>query len=248
MNSALILIPIILLICISSIVGIYFKVQENNNQAIKEAADKAKAEADAAELEAKAAEKKAAETLLLKEKAEADEAERKAKAESDLAASKVDIRYDVGERGGPVESDLVCNPGSFVTEVYGGNTEFLDILGVKCSNDEDLGKVGGNPNRGTNPYSLKSDLGFTKLQASRPNGEYGLRHLSMFNDGIKILDNPDEPNRLIGYNMGQPYFTMDCKNPENGGANGKIVGFKLGHGDAIESIQLVCEKRELPSA
>lgn len=173
------------------------------------------------------------------EKQTADEAE---KAEEDrlqaIEDSKVTTRYDVGTRDGPAQSNLVCPEGAFITDVYGKSTEFLDNFGAKCSDGTDLGAAGSG--RGE-PYTITSDSGFSKIQASNPTSGWGLRTVSFFNEGVKLNENP------LGYTQGGELYFTDCKNTETGGAaSGKIVGFKLGHGDAIERIQLVCEKKELP--
>jgi hypothetical protein len=74
---------------------------------------------------------------------------------------------------------LVCPPGSYVTDFYGGASEYIDSIGIKCSNGEDLGSYGGN---GGTYFESKSKYGFNKIKI-QTNSEY-VNGLKFYNQSV----------------------------------------------------------------
>jgi hypothetical protein len=122
-----------------------------------------------------------------------------------------------GNGGGPHE--LICPEGSFVKEFYGASGSLIDRIGVKCSNNSDLGSHGG---KGGSPFSVVSDDGFNKLQVKS----------GALVDNIKFFANNVEKGARGG-GGGDPH-ELNC--------DGKIMGLKVRSGDLLDRIGVVCGK------
>ena len=128
-----------------------------------------------------------------------------------------------GDGGQPHE--LICPEGSFVNEFYGGFGAYIDRIGVKCSNGNDLGTRGSDA-KVDNIFSTQATKGFNKIQVKSGDN---VDNLNFFSNNINFGS--------VGGKGGKGPHDLNC-------GNGKIMGLKLRSGDRIDRIQLVCGKEQ----
>lgn len=128
----------------------------------------------------------------------------------------------VGGSGGSPVPARTCSSG-YVTEIYGGAGQFVDRVGMKCSNGQDLGTMGGG---GGAAYSFKNPRGFSGMD-TRSGGAV---------DAIKPLDTNGQSLGEAGGNGGNP-GSLRCPQGQ------RIVGFAGRSGAYTDALQVSCAVR-----
>jgi hypothetical protein len=125
---------------------------------------------------------------------------------------------DIKGGGGGTAYDLVCPPGSYVTNFYGKSGSVVDRIGIKCSDGRDIGSYGGG---GGSDFSSTSSNGFDRLSV-RTGG---------------VVDQVQFWNKNINYGIrggwGGTFYDLKCD-------KGKIMGLKLRSGSVVDAIGVVC--------
>lgn len=123
----------------------------------------------------------------------------------------------------PLNQNLVCPAGSYVSGFYGFGGQSLDQMGVVCSNGQNLGTIGSKATNIVN-WKVENPDGFdTAIVTS-----------GQWIDGIQIVG---KDNQVVtaGGNGGSGSKRVLLRCP-----NGKIMGINAASGAYVDNLQFVC--------
>jgi hypothetical protein len=120
--------------------------------------------------------------------------------------------------------EIVCDEGSYVSEIFGRTGAWFDKIGIKCSNNKTLDSYGGD---GGTPFSLVSDSGFNKITVN--SGDV-VNNIKFFVNNVEKAS--------YGNGGGKDTKDLSCD-------DGKIMGLKLNTDTYVNKIQVVCGKDQI---